>query len=474
LQYKTGPLIPTVDAEPLGEFMKLNTSSTNIVRRLLTGRPSRPLRSLLKRVETADLASLFFQLHAGERKALLDGLVSIKRAGAVLVQIPESQLSEVLSTFDDKLIEDILKGTAIHDGAFLLACLNDDDRKNSLLANLDLNQRQLLQQYLNYPEDSAGRMMTTHFFSVPTNITAQEGLDLLRGRSPEESLYYIYCVNDEQKLVGVVSLRMLVTSAPTTPVEKLARKDVVYVTADTPDEKVAQMVSHYDFIAIPVVNASEQMVGIVTVDDVVDIIQEQAQAEVYARAGLQENDRVHSPVMYKVKHRIPWMVLNLGLSGVASLVVYQFEGILAEIVILAVTKNIVASTSGNTAIQCLTVVTRGISSNDFQFTTYLKAFMKEFIAGSIIGLIMGVISGFLLFALMANEKNSIIIGTVMFLSMMLTSIVGACAGAGVPFLLHYLRRDPAVGSGVLVTMITDIFGFFSFLGLATVAMKFFS
>lgn len=453
--------------------MKLNSSSTNIVRRLLTGRPSRPLRSLLKRVETADLAALLFQLHAGERKALLDGLVSIKRAGTVLVQIPETQLEELLSSLDNPLLLDIFKASAIHDGAFLLSQIKDEDRRNHFLSLLSKTERDLLVQFLNYPEDSAGRMMTSHFFSVPTNITAQEGLDLLRARSPEDSLYYIYCVNEDQKLVGVISLRMLVTSAPTTPIEKLARKDVVYVTVDTPSDKVAKIVSHYDFIAVPVVNSSEQMVGIVTVDDVVDIIQEQALADIYARAGLQEDDRVHSPVSQKVKNRLPWMLLNLGLSGIASLVVFQFEHILEEIVILAVTKNIVASSCGNTAIQCLTVVTRGIATNDFQFTTYMKAFVKECIAGSIIGLIMGTVSGVLLYALMYNSTYSIVVGSVMFLSMVFTSIVGSCAGAGVPFLLHYFHRDPAVSSGVLVTIITDIFGFLSFLGLATLAKSLF-
>lgn len=454
--------------------MKLNSSSTNIVRRLLTGRPSRPLRSLLKRVETADLASLLFQLHAGERKALLDGLLSIKRAGSVLVQIPEVQLEELLSTFDDAVMEEILKGAAVHDGAFLLAHISDEERRALLLSKLPLAERETLVQFLNYPEDSAGRIMTTHFFSVPTNITAQEGLDLLRGRSPEDSLYYIYCMNEDHKLVGVISLRMLVTASPSTPIEKLARKDVVYVTADTSSEKVAKIVSHYDFIAVPVVNASEEMVGIVTVDDVVDIIQAQAQADIYARAGLQEDDRVHSPISDKVKNRLPWMMLNLGLSGIASLVVYQFEDTLAHFVILAVTKNIVASTSGNTAIQCLTVVTRGIATNDFQFTTYMKAFIKEFVTGSIIGLVMGIISGLFLYFFLYNSAEALMIGSVMFLSMMLTSIVGACAGAGVPFLLYYFRRDPAVGSGVLVTVITDIFGFLSFLGLATLATKLFT
>lgn len=405
---------------------------------------------------------------------MLDGLISVKRAGAVLVQIPETQLQELLDGLEDQVLDDILSGTAVYDGAFLISNILDEDRRQGLLTRLPKTERDLLVQFLNYPEDSAGRMMTTHFFSVPTNITAQEGLDLLRGRSPEDSLYYIYCVNEDQKLVGVVSLRMLVTASPSTPIEKLARKDVVYVTAETSSEKVAKIVSHYDFIAIPVVNASEQLVGIVTVDDVVDIIQEQAQAEVYARAGLQQDDRVHSSVKQKIKNRLPWMILNLGLSGIASVVVYQFENVMEAFVILAVTKNIVASTSGNTAIQCLTVVTRGIATNDFQFTTYARAFMKELTTGSVIGLVMGLVSGIALYLFTFNEANSLMIGSVMFLSMLLTSVVGACAGAGVPFLLHYFHRDPAVSSGVLVTVFTDIFGFFSFLGLATLAAHYFA
>lgn len=453
--------------------MKLNSSSTNIVRRLLTGRPSRPLRSLLKRIESVDLASLLTQLHSTERKTLIENLISIKKVGSVLTQIPENQLREVLASLDNTTYSQIIQSSAIHDSAFLLN-YTDEEKRDGLLNELPFSQKERLLQFLNFPEESAGRMMTSHFFSVPSHISAQEGLDLLRQRAQEESLYYIYCTNEQHKLVGVVSLRVLVTAPPATPIEKLAKKDVVTVKTDTPSEQVAQIVSHYDFIAIPVVNHKEEMVGIVTVDDVVDLIQEQALAKIYARAGLQEDDRVYSNVFEKVRNRVPWMMLNLGLSAVASLVVSRFEDILQELVILAVTKNIVASTSGNTAIQCLTVVTRGIATNDFQFITYAKAFWREFIVGTIIGAIMGIVAGVFLYIFMWNDARSLLVGSVMFISMLLTSIVGASAGAGVPFLLKKLNRDPAVGSGVLVTVITDIFGFFSFLGLASFAMKLFA
>jgi len=452
--------------------MKLNSSSTNIVRRLLTGRPSRPLRSLLKRIEAADLASLLTQLHSLERKSLIEGLISIKNAGEVLALIPESQLTTLLQSMDTPTFLAVLEVSAVHDAATLLSHV-EGDKQTELLNQVKPEQRRVLMQFLNYPEGSAGRMMTSHFFSVPANITAQEGLDLLRQRSPEESLYYIYCTNEEQKLIGVVSLRVLVMATPSTTIEKKKKKEVVSVKTDTPSDKVAQIVSHYDFIAIPVVNIKDELVGIVTVDDVVDIIQEQAAADIYARVGLQEDDRVYSPITEKVKNRVPWMLLNLGLSGVASLVVYQFEAILETLVILAVTKNVVASTSGNTAIQCLTVVTRGIATNDFQFITYAKAFWKEFVVGTVIGTVMGGLSGIFLYFFLGDSGHAVLVAFVMLLSMMLTSIVGAIAGAGVPYLLKTLNRDPAVGSGVLVTVITDIFGFFSFLGLATLGMKFF-
>lgn len=450
--------------------MKLNSSSTNIVKRLLTGRPNRPLRSLLKRIEIADLASLITQLHTVERKTLIDGLISIRKIGPVLAQLPESKLEQLISQLDTRTLVEILKVSAVHDSAFVLNYVSEDLHEG-LLRQLEPEQSELLRQYLNYPEDSAGRMMDTHFFSVPGHITAQQGLELLRQRSREESLYYIYCVNEEQKLVGVVSLRVLATAPPETPIEKLAKKEVVYVHPETPAEKVAQLVSHYDYLAIPVVDGKDELVGIVTVDDVVDIIQEQVQAKIYASAGLQEDDRVYSSVTEKLKYRIPWMLLNLTFAGIASTIIYQFEHILDEIVILAVTKNIVASTSGNTAIQSLTVVTRGIATNDFQFISYMRAFLKEFMVGCLMGLVMGSLAGICLYLFLGNAQQSLIVGLIMLTSMILTSIVGTCAGAGVPYLLSWMNRDPAVGSGVLVTLITDIFGFVSFLGLASLALQ---
>ena len=308
---------------------------------------------------------------------------------------------------------------------------------------------------------------------MPANFTAQQGLELLREKAKEESIYYIYCVSEDNRLTGVVSLRDLATSASDRILSDLAKSEVVSVTPEAPSNEVAHLVSHYDFIAIPVVDRQNHIVGLITVDDVLDIIEEQATADIYATAGLQESDRVYSPIWQKISNRTPWMLLNLVLAASASAVLYMFENVLDEIVLLAVTKNIVTSTSGNTAIQSLTVTTRGAAVNDFQFISQQKALLRETMVGLTMGLLTGAIAGLSIFLWKSSVAYGATIGMVMFLSMVMTSIVASAAGAGVPLILKHFKRDPAVGSGVIVTVVTDIFGFFSFLGLATLASKYF-
>ena len=452
--------------------MKLNPTNTAILKRLLVGRNSRPLRSILQRVEPADLAAFLTQLHNLEKIRLVDALISVQKASTVLAQLPESQLEAHLNILDDDQIARMLKHGSITDGSSILQQI-DSSRHESLLVNLSLEKKQKLLQFLNYPEDSAGRVMNSHVFTVPASYTAQQGLERLREKAQEESIYYIYCVTEDNQLTGVVSLRDLATSDPKRPLSEIAKPEIVTVSPEASSEEVAQLVSHYDFIAIPVIDKSHRILGVITVDDVLDIIEEQATADIYATAGLQESDRVYSSVSEKIVNRTPWMMLNLLLAGTASSVLYQFEHTLDDLVILAVTKNIVTSTSGNAAIQSLTVMTRGIAVDDFQFITRYKALIRETSVGMFMGLLTGCIAGLALFFLKKDMNYSLMVSIVMFISMAVTSVVACIAGAGVPLLLKHLNRDPAVGSGVIVTVITDIFGFFSFLGLATLGIHYF-
>lgn len=452
--------------------MKLNPTNKAILKRLLVGRNSRPLKSIIQRVEAADLASYLTQLTKLEKRRLIEALITVQKAGPVLEQIPESQLEGQLEDIDDEKLARILKHSSINQGSYLLQFV-DPMRHEPLLVNLSKDKKEKLLQFLNYPEDSAGRIMDSHFFTMSAELTAREGLELLRQKSKEESIYYIYCVSEDLRLTGVVSLRDLATSDPETVINELTKKELVTVQPEMPEEKVAQLVSHYDFIALPVVDDQGKILGIITVDDVLDIIEEQATADIYASAGLQESDRVYSPVSQKIINRTPWMLLNLLLAGAASFVLHFFEGLLGELVILAVTKNIVTSTSGNAAIQTLTVTTRGLAVDDFQYISKKLVMIRETMVGMTMGFITGSIAGLAIYLLKNDLNYSFVVGLIMFSSMVATSFVACIAGVGVPIALKHLGRDPAVGSGVIVTVITDIFGFFSFLGLATLAMPYF-
>lgn len=446
--------------------MKLNPSTTKIIKRLLVGRPSRPLLSILRKLETPDLTSLFSSLNTQESLWLTEALIELGQASHVLEDLPESQLERLLYELSKNHLLAIVQSGPTDKSAYFISLL-DDGLKAEILAQIELQERNRIQQFLDYPEDSVGRVMQTSVFALPLNSTAGQGLDLMRSRATEESIYYIYCVNEEQQLVGVISLRQLATQFPGTPLEKIVKREVITVSPLTPANHVASIVADYDYIAIPVIDNDRRLVGLVTVDDVLDIIQEQATANIYAQAGLQEDDRVYTPSLKSIKFRLPWMLINLALAAVASSVVSLFEDTMSHLIILASLKNIVAGIGGNTAIQTLTVVTRGLATGDFSFTSYWRAIAKETVVGLSLGVLLGVTAGVMTYV----WKADVLVSVVMCVSMILNSIVASFCGAIVPILLKRWKMDPAVGSGPLVTMTTDIFGFLSFLGIASIGLK---
>ncbi|MCH2534701.1 MAG: magnesium transporter [Bdellovibrionales bacterium] len=447
--------------------MKLNPSTTSIVKRLLSGRNSRPLRSILNKLEPMDLASLLGQLNVRERRLLLEALLTIDKAAQTLWEVPDSQLPVFMKALSDQKLTELFISANDEHVAYFLSAMPEPEQER-FLAELGSEKSSKVKQLLSYPEDSAGRLMESDIFTVLTDYTAKEGLEALRKAAQEQSIYYIYCVDKEQRLEGVLALRDLATAPQDTKLKDLIKKDVITVHPEASTEEAARIVAHYDFIAIPVVNKDKTLLGVITVDDVVDIIQEQATANIYAQVGLQEDDRVYSENFFKIKNRIPWMVLNLFLAAVASSVVSLFEGTMSELIILASLKNIVSGMGGNTAIQSLTVVTRGIATGDFSFITKAKTILKETLVGSSIGLVMGVLAGVLTYVWKGNLMVSIIIC----ISMIINSLVASSMGAIVPIALDKLKKDPAAGSGVIVTTFMDIFSFFTFLGIASLGLKF--
>lgn len=449
--------------------MRLNKAHISIIKRLLNRRSQKLLKSVLLKIEPADLPVLFEHLDSTKRKLYMDILIDMGKANETLRGLPPPHILEALHSMDQQKQITLMSSSSEDDAAYFLSLMTDEEAMQ-ILKKLPNSLKSRIQQILSYPKDTAGRQMSTKIFTLPSFLTAQTAINEVRKRCYEESIYYIFCVDNEDKLVGVTSLRALVIAPEQTPLKDIMKKEVVSVLPETSSQKVAELVTHYGFIAIPIVSPARELLGIVSIDSVMDIIQKQTTANVYATAGLQANDRVYTQTSLSIKNRIPWIFLNLILAICVSGIVSLFEDTMTELIILAVLLNVVAGIAGNTAIQTLTVVTRGLAMGDFHLIGYIKAIFKEIKVGLAIGVVIGVCAGVLVYL----WKGHLIVAIVILISMILNAFVAAGMGALVPIILKKRNWDPALGSGVLVTIMTDAFSIFSFLGIATLAMRYFN
>ena len=448
--------------------MAINTVNSQIIKRLLGGRNNRPLKSILRKLEEPDLAQLFSILNDRETRYFVEALMAVDKAAGTLRQLPPPQVQDILKLLEPQKIGTLLSYCPEDDGTHLLEILAETDRDH-LMTFVDPARARRLKQLLSFPVGTAGRDMVTQIFSLPMEMTTENAISQIRARSQEESIYYIYCVDRENRLVGVTSLRQLVRAPEGTSLEAIMKREMITIGPSTSSQIVAELVAKYDFIAIPVVSPQMELLGLITVDDVLDIVQEQATADIYAAAGLTTDDRVYSSPLLSIKNRLPWNLINLGTAVLASTVVSRFEQTLSQLIVLATLNNIVAGMGGNAAIQAMTVMTRGLATGDFKFTTFRKALFKELKVGLTIGIVMGCASSLAIYFWHKNWVVSIVLA----LSLLMNSFLAAVVGSFVPITLKRFGYDPASGSGVIVTALTDCFGFFFFLGIATFALRHF-
>ena len=446
--------------------MKLTAKQISKIKVLLNQQDNQKIMQLVKSSETADLAGLITSLNKNQSIDFLEILLILGRASAALAEMPEPALKELfLNISEQRMIALFHEGTP-EELVYFLNFISESQKKD-LLEQIPLNKNLQIQQFLKYPKNSVGRVMQSSVFSVPSHFTVSRGIELLKQRAKEEPIYYTYCVNKKNQLEGVVSMRQLTISEESTPLSHLINKSVISIKASDSLQSTAQTVAHYNFLALPVVNENRELIGLITKDEVIDIIQDQATSALYARAGLEEDDRIFTPVSTSIKYRIPWMGLNLLLAITASSVVSLFEQTMSRLIILASLKNIVTSIGGNTAIQTSTVITRGLAIGDFRFISIKKALLKELTVGAVLGITTGLGSACITYF----WKKSFLVSAVIFTAMFLNSLMAVLAGACIPIFLKRWHSDPALGSGVLVTAVTDIFGFFFFLSIASIGLK---
>jgi len=440
--------------------------TTRILRRLLSGGAQSRAERLLARMHPADLGPVLASLRPDEIRTIIDILFRQRRAAPTLRELPPELLPQIFEAVPDERLAGVFARLEIDDRVELVNAL-PDDRRAGVLELMPDDKSDELRSAERYRPGSAGQVMTTSYIALDAKMSAQEAIDGVRGAAEKtESINYLYVVDDERRLLGIVPIRRLVAAAPNTPVAELMVREPIAASVEDDQETVAQLVARYDLLAIPVTEVDGTMVGVITVDDVIDVITEEATEDMYHLAGLSEDDRVFTSATASFRKRLPWMLLNLLSVFAAAMVMRLFEPTLERAITLAFFLPVVAGMSGNSGIQSLTVVTRAIALGELEFSSGLRTMGKEIAVGTAIGACTGLCAGAIAWTLQANPY----IGLALFGAMLLTMGVAGLLGAGVPLLLQALRQDPALGSGVIVTTATDAFGFFAFLGFATLLL----
>jgi len=423
------------------------------------------LVNLLQKQHPADLAQLFSELPEKDRHSAFSLLVE-RNSRLAMEALSELGPEDGASLLADRSAEDIVKLTQelpSDDAAAIIDYLPDE----LSAAVLELIQKRPaggdVGELLEYKEQTAGRIMNPKVFALSEDMTAGEAITALQAARDVEMVFYLYVIDARRHLVGVVSLRRLLLVSPPTPLKRIMTTDLISVRADMDQEEVARQVASYNLLAIPVVDEENKLVGVITVDDVIDVIKDEATEDVYRLAGVSSDDRVFTRASESLRKRLPWLLVNLATAFSAAFVVSLFQGTIGAYTAVAFFMPVVAGMGGNAATQTLTVIVRGIALGELTWSNTRKALFKEAAVGVGNGLVCGLIGGLVVWLAQGDPW----LGVILAMAMIINMFVAAVAGTLIPLSLRALKVDPALASSVFITTLTDVFGFFSFLGLAT-------
>ena len=439
------------------------------VRRLLRIGATANLLNLFQKQHPADLAQIFGSLQDRERHASFSLLVerNSKLAMEALSELGPEAGAALLADRPAEDIARLVQELPSDDAAAILDYL-PEDLSASVLDLMRRKESASVENLLEYPEQTAGRIMNPNVFALSEELTVGEAITELQSARDVEMVFYLYVVDVRRHLVGVVSLRRLLLVSPETPLKRIMTSDLISVRVDTDQEEVARQVASYNLLAIPVVEEENKLVGVITVDDVIDVIKDEATEDIYRLAGVAGDERAFTPPGESLRKRLPWLTVNLATAFLAAFVVGLFERTIDKVVALAVFMPIVAGMGGNAATQTLTVVVRGIALGELTWENSRKALLKEAAVGIGNGLALGLLAATVAWMM----KGDLVLGGVLALAMVINMFVAATAGTLIPLGLRALKIDPALASSVFITTLTDVAGFASFLGLATVFLKY--
>jgi magnesium transporter len=420
------------------------------------------LRAVVAELHEADLGDLIAALEPDDRVSLVE-MTGTDFDFSALNEVDDTVREEILEELEPETVAEGVRELESDDAVELLETLDEEDQEE-ILEKLPPSERDVLERSLEYPDNSAGRRMQTEFITVPPDWTVGQAIDYMRDApNLPDRFYEIYAVDKAQHWQGAVPLDVLLRARRPVPLAELIDEDRRRVSVLDDLEEVARLFGKYNLVAAPVVDTENRLVGVITVDDVVDVIEEEADEEIKALGGVTSDEQLSDNVWTIAKGRFNWLLVNLATAFLASSVLGLFEGQLEKMVALAVLAPIVASQGGNAATQTMTVAVRALATRELGASNAFRVVLRESMVGLVNGIAFAVITGVAAVAWFKIPGLGVVIG----LAIICNLVAGALGGILIPMVLERVRADPAVASGTFVTTITDVVGFFSFLGIAT-------
>jgi magnesium transporter len=438
------------------------------VKRLMRIGATANLVNLLQKQHPADLAQVFSELGEKDRGAAFSLLVerNNKLGMEALSELGPEEGAALIADRPADEIARLLQELPSDDAAAVVDYLPEELRAG-VLELIERRPGDEVGELLEYPEQTAGRIMNPKVFALSEDLTVGEAITMLQGSRDVEMVFYLYVTDARRHLVGVVSLRRLLLVPPATPLKRIMTTDLISVRSDTDQEEVARLVASYNILAIPVVDEENKLVGVITVDDVIDVIKDEATEDIYRMAGVSADERVFTPATESLRKRFPWLLVNLATAFIAAGVVGIFQNTISTWVALAIFMPIVPGMGGNAATQTLTVIVRGLALGELTWANSRKALFKEILVGMGNGIATGGVAALIAWVMIGQPS----VGVLLLCAMVINLFVAGAAGTLIPLGLKALKVDPALASTVFITTFTDVCGFAAFLGLATMYLR---
>lgn len=457
-----------VDEQKSEDVMNETIATYREISNAIENNDTTKLKDLLSHMHHADIADFLHDASLDEKKKIVE-IIKPDFNPELLTELDSTVRQTIIEMIGVEKSADAIDKLESDDALYVLEDLKEGS-KEAILANVSEDTRQSLEEGLSYPENSAGRIMHQEFITIPEYFTVGDTIDFFReSQDLPQSFYEIYIVSDDNTPVGSILVSKILTNQRSTTISSIMNTKLRLINADTDQEELSYLFKQYALTSLPIVDQYKRIAGVIYIDDMVEVLDDEMEEDLMRMGGVSESD-IHMDFISRIRHRFPWLFANLLTASLSSLIISQFQDTISHIITIAAIMPIVASMSGNCGMQTATIAVRGIATKEMTKLNSTKILLKEVMTNGTNGLIMALFGGGLVFMLYHNLYLSLIFSS----SIIICFTLAGFLGSFIPMMLYRLKLDPAVSSSIFLTALTDMSGFFTFLMLVTVFLKYLS